>query len=323
MAKNPNERVYSDVRELLRKIEFTSFDVGVTFADLGQKQALRQGLCDFIESEFGAKKSREPDVHVFADFDRGRARIEICSAYVFGKYNKYSRSIAQTFHFCFKCKGRGCPNCEMTGKLSEESVQELLEKVMVPLFDARSAKFHGCGREDVDVLMLGSGRPFVLELVEPKKRSVGLLVLEKEVNSLYKEKISVHGLEFCHKARVAELKTFAFEKIYGATCSSKNKFDKKLLLALVGKRIDTFQTTPERVEKRRAKKERIKWFEIQKAQVLSPNSFRLEILSSHGLYIKELISGDSERTNPSISSLLGALCECDLLDVLDVSQHKI
>ena len=32
-------------------------------------------------------------------------------------------------------------------------------------FGATASKFHSAGREDIDVRMLGGGRPFVLELV--------------------------------------------------------------------------------------------------------------------------------------------------------------
>ena len=34
--------------------------------------------------------------------------------------------------------------------------------------------FHGMGREDIDALCLGEGRPFVLELSEPRIRDIDL-----------------------------------------------------------------------------------------------------------------------------------------------------
>ena len=38
-----------------------------------------------------------------------------------------------------------------------------------------------------------------------------------------------------------------------------------------------------------------------------------------GLYIKELISGDEDRTQPSVTSLLGITAKCVELDVLEVN----
>ena len=35
------------------------------------------------------------------------------------------------------------------------------------IFKPSSLKFHSGGREDIDVRMLGNGRPFAIELVDP------------------------------------------------------------------------------------------------------------------------------------------------------------
>ena len=55
-----------------------------------------------------------------------------------------------------------------------ESVEELLSEPILEATNGWQAKFHGAGREDIDVLMLGSGRPFVLEIKEPKIRKINL-----------------------------------------------------------------------------------------------------------------------------------------------------
>lgn len=47
---------------------------------------------------------------------------------------------------------------------TESSVQEVLAQRIVPLLDADGYNFLSAGREDLDVRMLGSGRPFVLEV---------------------------------------------------------------------------------------------------------------------------------------------------------------
>jgi tRNA pseudouridine synthase 10 len=57
-------------------------------------------------------------------------------------------------------------------------VQELVGWVAGAAFKTRKNKFHGAGREDIDVRMLGDGRPFVLEMVNPKCLDVDLAALE-------------------------------------------------------------------------------------------------------------------------------------------------
>ena len=39
-----------------------------------------------------------------------------------------------------------------------------------------------------------------------------------------------------------------------------------------------------------------------------------------GLYIKELISGDENRTKPNVGGILGVNAVCEQLDVLEVSE---
>lgn len=52
------------------------------------------------------------------------------------------------------------------------SLQEVLAAKVVPLFDADGYNFLSAGREDVDVRMLGDGRPFILEV---KKLQFGVI----------------------------------------------------------------------------------------------------------------------------------------------------
>ena len=44
---------------------------------------------------------------------------------------------------------------------------------------ANEARFSSAGREDVDVRMLGTGRPFIVELVNPRTRQLSKELLER------------------------------------------------------------------------------------------------------------------------------------------------
>jgi tRNA pseudouridine synthase 10 len=50
-----------------------------------------------------------------------------------------------------------------------DSVQGLISDNMLPLFGASVAYLHAAGREDIDVRMLGEGRPFIIEFENPKR----------------------------------------------------------------------------------------------------------------------------------------------------------
>lgn len=57
----------------------------------------------------------------------------------------------------------------MIGNKKMHSVQALISDNLLPIFGSSQAFLHAAGREDVDVRMLGRGRPFVMEFVNPKK----------------------------------------------------------------------------------------------------------------------------------------------------------
>ena len=55
-------------------------------------------------------------------------------------------------------------------KIYDTSLSEEIAEVLVPPFmPAGEFKFSSGGREDIDVRMLGNGRPFVLEIVNPRR----------------------------------------------------------------------------------------------------------------------------------------------------------
>ena len=303
--------------------EFSSVEIGVTCNDLEKKAHIRRLLENYFSSSLGKKIQKENfEVYFLFNYERGVMEAIPSSVCIEGRYNKFSREIAQTFHYCYKCKGRGCDFCQFRGKLSELSVQELLDKKILPAFGSAMSKFHGCGREDVDVLMLGKGRPFVFEALFAPKRSADLAALEKEINSEFEGKIAVHSLKFCGQKRIVELKNTQFGKVYRAKCSCDENVSQKELDAFPKNELPLVQRTPERVELRRADKEREKGAKIMGAKKLSEKKFEVDVLSSHGLYVKEFVSGDSGRTIPSISSLLGKNCKCVRLDVLEIVLEK-
>ena len=50
----------------------------------------------------------------------------------------------------------------------------------------------------------------------------------------------------------------------------------------------------------------------------SDASFVVDLRCMHGTYVKEWVSGDDGRTDPSLAELLGVGTECAVLDVLDI-----
>ena len=250
-----------------------------------------------------------------------KIRIQINPLYVEGKYNKFKRGIPQTKWPCTKCKGRGCEECNGTGKQYPESVEELISEHFLKLTKGKEAKFHGAGREDIDVLMLGSGRPFVLEIKEPKIRNIDLAKIEQEINKINEGKTSYHNLHVCERKRKAEIKQSSPDtyKVYNALVKCDEAFDKDKLEELT-KLDEVHQQTPLRVLRRRADKVRIKHVLDLSYEIIDDRTFNMRIKTEGGLYIKELISGDEGRSHPNVGEILGVNAICEQLDVIEVSE---
>ena len=247
-----------------------------------------------------------------------------------GRYLKLSRDLPQTVFFCPDCKGhprrrKKCARCEGFGKLTRDSVQELIGWVAGKAFGTRKHKFHGAGREDVDVRMLGSGRPFVLELVDPKVFDVDLAALEAEINRRNEGRLVVRALHWTEKTRIALLKETPHAKEYEALVEVAGPVEREALDALLGRRIVVTQHTPERVAHRRADKDRERWVEFRSIEPAGEaQRWRVRLSTQHGTYVKEVLSGEEGQTVPSLASLLGVPCRClelDVLAILDAEGH--
>ena len=276
-----------------------------------------------LEKELGKEVNFEKqDIIVNVNLIKDpKVRVQINPLFIEGKYNKRVRGIPQTKWPCGKCKGRGCEECNFTGKQYPCSVEELLSEHILKATDGYEAKFHGAGREDIDVLMLGSGRPFVLEIKEPKIRKIDLNKLETEINEINKGKTQYHNLKFTYRNRKAEIKVSSPDayKVYKALVECEDAYDTEKLADLSQLR-EIHQQTPIRVSHRRADKVRIKHVLDLSCEVIDETHFEMTIKTEGGLYIKELISGDEGRSQPNVADKLGVKAVCKQLDVIEVSE---
>lgn len=252
---------------------------------------------------------------------RSRPQLKL---FVEGHYRKLCRDLPQTVFFCPDCKGhprrrRGCTRCEGFGKLTRDSVQELIGWVVGAAFKTRKNKFHGAGREDVNVRMLGAGRPFVMEIVAPKVVDVDLAAVEAEINRRNAGRLEVVGLHWTEKTRVRVVKEEKHAKEYRARVEVNGAPDLARAQALIGQRSVVVQHTPERVAHRRADLDRERWIEFLSIEPAadSADGRQLEVVlrTQHGTYVKEAISGEGGSTRPSLSEWLNAPCACVELDV--------
>ncbi len=295
------------------------FDLGVETLKKEVNRLIGLGIWERYDKD--AEFERQDIVFSIDLRNDPKVRIQINPLYIEGKYNKFKRGIPQTKWPCTKCKGRGCEECNGTGKQYPESVEELISEHFLKLTQGRETKFHGAGREDIDVLMLGSGRQFVLEIKEPKIRKLDLPKLEAEINEINEGKTAYHGLKLCERPRKAEIKQSSPDayKVYKAIVKCDEAYDAAKLDELLELN-EINQQTPLRVLRRRTDMVRVKHVLDLSYEVIDDKTFVMNIKTEGGLYIKELISGDEGRSQPNVSDILGVNAICEQLDVLEVSE---
>ncbi len=200
-----------------------------------------------------------------------------------------------------------------------ESVEELIAHEFMVELEGKEHAFHGMGREDIDARMLGNGRPFVLEIKEPKRRHFDPKEMERRVNEFAKGKVEVSDLRPSSKDEVRRIKASRSEKTYVVEVIFESDVDEeKLKKALAMLEGDIEQRTPRRVAHRRADLVRKRRALSVKLLQLEGRKARIEVRGEAGLYIKELMHGDEGRTNPSLAGVLGVLCKVESLDVVEI-----
>jgi tRNA pseudouridine synthase 10 len=334
------ERSVDLVLEKIQPYEYATFLMGVevpvsvTEREDEFKAVFAVSYSESIKHEFGrllgkrveAKTGktveyRKPDLMVIVNPFNEKIKLQINPLFVAGRYRKLVRDIPQSRWFCSGCRGRGCEKCGGTGLMYPDSVEALVSKPFLEAAEGEETTFHASGREDIDARMLGTGRPFVLEVSKPKKRSLDLKKIEDAINSAAKDKVEVSRLRFTDRDLVRKLKKGEnSQKEYRALIA----FEKEVSdvdMHLLEQKLNGIiikQQTPLRVVHRRADLVRERYIYKLKVKKISAKEALMEVRCQGGLYVKELVSGDEGRTVPSVAQLLNNPSKITKLDVLKV-----
>ena len=290
-------------QQLLEKEEKIWESAGIDFCE-PIKAEINRELGKRIEKILRKKADiKKPDISVLLDLEENRISIVPNPLFISGFYKKYKRGIPQSKW--------GTPGKYKT------SVEELIAIPIMKETKAVNHKFHGSGREDIDARCL-DWRGFVVEMVQPMKRNIDLKRMMKKINK--GKKVEVSKLKTDYMERVRKLKSAKNDKTYRALVVLDKPIEKKKLNILTKLKGNIEQKTPERVVHRRADLMRTRKVKSVKTKFINNKKFDLIVKGTAGLYIKELISGDSGRTKPSVSDLLNRKANCKELDIIKIEK---
>ena len=304
--------------ERLAREESLWIQVGTEWGE-SVRSAFNRELGKKLAAASGAEGvTQDPDMVFLADLPVGRVELTVLPVYVRGRYRKLDRTLPQTRWPCRRCRGRGCTSCGGTGKMYATSVEETIAAPFLRWTGADGTRFHGMGREDIDARMLGRGRPFVLELIHPRTRTVDLAAMAAELARDAAGRVEVEELRPCDAREVVRVKEASPEKSYRVEVTGDvpvAKVNEALELALSQA---IAQRTPKRVAHRRS--DRVRTRRVVAARVVEASEGRLtlELRTEAGTYVKEWVEGDDGRTTPSLASLTGVPLKVEFLDVLEI-----
>ncbi|MFN7105304.1 MAG: tRNA pseudouridine(54/55) synthase Pus10 [Pyrobaculum sp.] len=308
------EKYAEAVAKALEGLEYESFLVGTVVprqvlereAEIVKKFMLTTG--ESIKHEINRRVGREalrllgkkvdkhrPQVVVNVNVATGDVAVTRNPLLVEGLYLKLSRQMSQVKKF---------------GNV-KTSLFERLQYIR-EVFGGVDYVIHAAGREDVDVRMLGSGRPVVIEVKQPTryKAAVPPLVGKDLVFIPKKPTDRAEVRRLKEKAKVSI-------KLYRALVASDRAVDDLSILSTLQGRAVT-QFTPRRIKRRNPKSRRTRMvYEVAWRQI-TPHVFELYIRCQGGLYVKEFIHGDGGRTTPSVAEVLNTYLDVLELDVLAV-----
>lgn len=317
---------------MLREVEAKTFLVGVVLDEVIAKREQDVALETGLEANESVKNEikrevgkiiqaitglqvdfRTPDAIVMVEVGAGfepTVKLQANPVYLKGVYKKLGRNISHV------------PWLSRDGtKKYPLSIQEFFESTLRDLYGATKVVIHAAGREDVDARMLGSGRPLVVEIVEPRRRKISL----EDVNKLlasglvegkitgYTSRSDVRLLKELskHRRKVYRLLVFSEKPLDQGDMSKLEEFFTNRIVK---------QKTPTRVLRRKKDIERTRRVHALKTRLVTPHLFEALVYCDGGLYVKELVHCDNGRTTPCFGEVLSTNTKPLELDVLYVQQ---
>jgi tRNA pseudouridine synthase 10 len=305
----------------VKAFEFDTFLIGATLSTqmYEREDAMRarlkikgkESIKYYLTRELGMRLARlagkkveygKPDITITLTVDKeNNVDVAITSRPIAfaGVYIKKSRGLPQKQDKCTSCGGKGCKSCNYFGLSGYESVEGIITKELVRITKGQTPKFTWIGSEDQSSLVLGSGRPFYVRVINPKKRN------------LKNKRIKGNGitamLSVINDKPVIQPRFTVKTRIH---IKCENVLTKKIL-----KKLDSLSESKVSFENK--SKMSTKSIHSVRVRQLDSNQFDLTIVADGGLMIKQLVGGE-EYMKPNISEILGAKCECIIFDILDV-----
>jgi len=314
--------IFQKINDIVSKIliqtssyEFSNFETGViikpSFIDRDDQiksqfqikgvNSIKSSLNNEIAKKLARKtntkiRHRNSDLTVKINLKDDSYSISSKPIFVYGRYIKRTRTLAQKQRNCNKCSGKGCHSCNFHGLDNFNSVEGRITEFLINKFNCQQIKINWIGGEEKSSLVLGNGRPFFVKIINPKKRK-----------TILRRKNILDGVELLELRKIIE------------PPSGQISFKSKVLI-LIKTEKHLKSTTLKNLEESamplgiyiNGKKNALKLIYKINFKRVSPNLLKINMYADGGLPIKLFIK--STRVSPNLTNLLKTNCECIQFD---------
>jgi tRNA pseudouridine synthase 10 len=189
--------------------------------------------------------------------------------------------------------------------LEDSSVQAIVSKEIVRLTMCDGLKFSWIGSEDENSLVLGSGRPFFVQIRNPKT-----VELHERRLTFPRYGLFVNIEQFFGKLPEQPIQFIAKTRIVIRPSGQMGEEEFSRIKYLANSRV-VFRNQKKKLK---SSEKRIYSLDIVKK---SSKIFELIVVADGGLAIKQFVEG-RECMSPNISTAANLQCECVLFDILDI-----
>jgi len=266
------------------------------------KFSIAKELAKKISRKINVKRIMDdPDLFIEANFKEESCRLRARPLFVYGRYNKKIRNLTQKQEFCHSCNGIGCHNCEFKGMENIQSIEETISNFFIKKFDCKQVKINWIGGEDQSSLVMGNGRPFFANLLNPKKPNK---ILRKTFD------LKVISLSELKKLTVQPKGSVSFKSEVSITVETKRQISLTQL-----KKLKILENSIIKNLSRDKKNSQKRIYKIGYTKI-GKTMFILDLFADGGIPIKSFIQ-NSDLT-PNVSDLIQNSCKCIKFDFKNI-----
>lgn len=208
-----------------------------------------------------------------------------------GRYKKVKR---------FKINTKNSDNTDSL-EINQRHIEKILKKELLSRFDSDSIVFWPLGKEELESLVLGNGRPFYVSIKNSKIISFKHDFSIQSNGMIFKINEKIRALPISSPVYVKKVKTLVSIQENLKTSDLKEINDSGIrIIEFVNRRSKNW-----------------KFVYHMGLKIKSRKKLEFTIICDNGLPIRKFIEGN-ENISPNLGHILDRKCRCDRFDILDV-----